>query len=87
MKINIPEWAYDHFWEEPPSGSMEFWALRFPPSCKVGDEILFYYKKTLVAKAVVALIEAPGISHCENSGRFKNRWKVFYSPETFLDLR
>ena len=87
MKINVPEWAINHFWEEPPEGHCEFWAFRFEPKCKVGDVILFYINKKFVAQAIVALIEPPGKSECESTGRFKNRWKVYWRPETFIDLR
>lgn len=87
MNINVAEQARDHFWEEPPSGSYEFWAFRFPPKCKVGDELTFKFDGVVVATAVVALIEPPGQSQCESSGRFKNRYKVYWDPETFEDLR
>ena len=87
MNINIPDWAIEHFWEEPPKGNWEFWAFRFKPKCQIGDKINFHYQKNLVAQAIVNYIEPPGNSECENTARFKNRWKVFWLPETFIDLR
>ena len=87
MRINIPNWAIEHFWEEPPQGHMEFWAFRFPPKCKIGDTIEFLINHKVVAKAIVHIIEKPGQSFCESTGKFKNRWKVYWLPETFIDLR
>jgi len=29
MKINIPEWAWSHFWEEPPPDALEFWEKNY----------------------------------------------------------
>ncbi len=66
---------------------MEFWAFRFVPKCQVGDIIEFYFDKAKVAEARVFDIERPGVSSCEHSDRFKNRWKVFWRPESFRDLR
>lgn len=87
MKINVSEAVIDHFWEEPPEGSLEFWAFRFPVKASVGDTIYFHFNKKLIAKAVIHAIEKPGISNCESTGRYKNRWKVFWKQETFEDLR
>ena len=87
MKINVPEWAIGHFWDEPPAGHHEFWAMRFQPKCMIGDMIKFYFKKKLIAQAVVSYMEGPGRSMCESSGRFGGRYKVFWSPESFEDLR
>lgn len=87
MNINIPDEAMDHFWEEPPAGSMEFWSFRFPPPCKVGDELIFRHKKEAIAKGVVWRIERPGQSSCEKTGKFRRGWKVFWRPESFEDLR
>lgn len=87
MNINIPEWARDHFWEEPPEGHMEFWAFRFHPPCKIGDELIFRFDGKPVAKAIVDEIEPPGQSECETTGRFEYRWKVFWTNESFIDLR
>lgn len=87
MNINVPLTVRDHFWEEPPPDAWEFWSFRWPPPCKVGDELLFRFDKTIVARAVVARIEKPGQSVCEGTGRFRNGWKVFWTPESFQDLR
>jgi hypothetical protein len=87
MIINVPEGALKHFWEEPPAGHWEFWAFRFKPKCKVGDRIIFKFDGKPIAEAVVAKIERPGQSVCKSTGRFKNRWKVYWTPESFIDLR
>jgi len=87
MKINVPEAARDHFWEEPPPDTIEFWSFRFPPPCKVGDPLLFCFDKQVVATAVVDHFERPGQSKCEATGRFGGGWKVFWMPESFRDLR
>lgn len=88
MKITVPPEMEEHFWEEPPEDSWEFWAFVWPvKKAKVGDTIYFYLNKKLIATAIIALIEPPGESSCETTGRYKNRWKVFWKPETFKDLR
>jgi hypothetical protein len=87
MNINVPEWAREHFWEEPPAGSTEFWSFRFPPPCKVGDRLFFRFDGVVVAEAVVSFIEKPGQSECEATGRFRSGWKVFWTPESFVDRR
>lgn len=85
MKINVPESEHEHFWEEPPPGSEEFWALRFPPKATVGDKVVFHMNKQPVAEAVISRIEKPGESECEQTGRFKHRWKAYFTE--FRDLR
>lgn len=87
MNINVPEWARDHFWEEPPPDSEEFWSFRFPPPCKEGDVLHFRFDKRLVATAIADRIERPGQSVCDATGRFGRGWKVFWRPDTFVDLR
>lgn len=83
MNVNIPESARDHFWVEPPAGSMEFWSFRFKPPCQVGDQLIFRFDGKAVAIAIVAKIEKPGQSSCDQTGRFKSGWKVFWKPESF----
>jgi len=87
MNINVPESARDHFWEEPPVGYYEFWAFRFKPPCEDDDELLFRFDGKVVARAFVSFIEPPGQSSCESTAKFKHRWKVFWAPESFEDLR
>jgi hypothetical protein len=87
MNINVPAWARDHFWEEPPAGSCEFWGFRFPPPCKVGDELVFKFDGVPVARAVVYQIVPPGMTRCEQTGRFNTTHNVFWLPESFVDLR
>lgn len=87
LRINVPTFAQKNFWNEPPAGHIEFWAFRYKPACKVGDIIEFYFGKTKVAEAKVAIIEAAGFSQCEHSGKYRNSWKVFWLPESFKDLR
>lgn len=87
MTINVPKWARDHFWVEPPADSEEFWGFRFRPTCIPGDEITFQFDKKPVASAIVDRIEKPGQSQCDSTGRFGTLWKVFWKQETFKDLR
>lgn len=89
MNINVPNRRdiREHFWEEPPQGSIEFCAVWFPPPCKVGDPLIFRFDGVPVAKAVVHRIEKPGMSRCERTGGFENCYKVYWLPETFVDLR
>ena len=87
MKINVPDWAKDHFWEEPPPGANEFWGFRFKPKCQVGDKITFLMDGKPVAESIVAGIEKPGQSACDTTGRFKSLWKVFWKNEDFKDIR
>ncbi len=87
MNINVPLFARQHFWEEPPSGSAEFWGFRFPPPCKPGDSLTFKFDGVPVARAVVHSIVAPGKSKCDRTGKFNRTYNVFWMPETFIDLR
>lgn len=87
MNINVPEWALEHFWNEPPAGSREFWSFRFKPPCRVGEELIFRSNKKPIARAIADEIEPPGRSACASTGRFRSGWKVFWRPETFQDLR
>lgn len=87
MNINVPASARSHFWEDPPLGSREFWSFRFKPPCAVGDNLTFRFDGTAVASAVVSEIQPPGQSECEATGKFRSGWKVFWTPESFLDLR
>lgn len=87
MKIRVPPWAESHFWEEPPEGAEEFWAFRQRPVVQVGDELRFERGGKIVATAIVSRIEAPGESACDHTGGFCQRWKVFWAPESFKDLR
>ncbi len=87
MNINVPPQARDHFWEEPQPGAMEFWAFRFRPPCKVGDQLIFRFDGVPVARATVHAIEPPGRDECARTGRWRNSWKVYWLPESFEDLR
>jgi hypothetical protein len=87
MLISVPSTALDHFWEELPEGNWEFWAFRWPVRAKKGDTIYFYQSKQLIATAVIAKIEKPGKSECERTGKYKNMWKVYWRPDSFVDLR
>lgn len=86
MNVNIPEAARDHFWEEPPPGSSEFWSFRFRPPCEIGDQLIFKFDKKPVATAIVAKIERPGQSSCDQTGRFKSGWKVYWNQDSFKKL-
>lgn len=86
MKINVPESEHRHFWEEPPAGHEEFWAFRFKPKASLGDRVVFHMDKQAVAEAVISRIEPPGKTACEQTGRFGNRWKVFWTPESFRKI-
>ena len=85
MKIKVPPFAQDHFWEEPQNGDMEFWAFKEEPDCKVGDTIEFYFGSKLVATAKVARIERPNLSDCLSTGRFKQKWKIHWYNTSFKD--
>lgn len=87
MRINVPPAAQAHFWEEPPPGSVEFWAFRFPPRCSEGERLSFRFDGQEVASAVVSRIERPGQSACAGTGRYGNLWKVFWDPRSFVDRR
>lgn len=87
MKINVPKEAIDHFWEEPEEEAQEFWAFTWPVRAKVGDPIYFYFNKKLIASSIIDRIEKPGQSQCDRTGRFKNKWKVFWRNEDFKDER
>lgn len=87
MRINVPQCGRDHFWEEPPARHADFWAFRFEPKCRPGDIIEFYFDGEKVAQATVYLVQRPGRSQCAATGKFRNRWKVCWLPETFIDLR
>ena len=76
-----------HFWDEPPKGSMEFWSFRFQPPCMVGDSLFFRSCGKVIARATVELIEQPWLSKCDGSGRFHAGWKIFWTPESFVDMR
>jgi hypothetical protein len=87
VNINVPSWAQAHFWEEPPAGAEEFWAFRFAPPCRPGDALVFRFDGVVVAQAVCDRVEPPGESRCDHSGGWEFRYKVFWRPETFVDLR
>lgn len=87
MNINVPAWARDHFWEEPPPGHHEFWSFRFPPPCQAGDPLNFKFDGVTVATAIVSFVEQPGQSKCAGSGRFENGYKVYWTPASFKDVR
>ena len=88
MKINIPPSVLNHFWKQEPEGTIyEFWALRFPIKAKPGDTVHFMLEGKEVAQSTVAFVEPPGKSVCDTTGKYKNRWKVFWDCKSFKDLR
>jgi hypothetical protein len=87
MNVNIPEHAREHFWVEPLPGHTEFWSFRFKPPCKPGDKLIFRFDKKPVAEAIVLRVEKPGMTRCSQTGKFLSGWKVFWSPESFIDTR
>jgi len=40
-----------------------------------------------LAQATVDFVEPPGKSMCDTTGKYKNRWKVFWKCSSFKDLR
>jgi len=88
MNVTVPESeiANGHFWEEPPAGSEEFWAFRWPVKAQVGDRVVFNLNKKPIAEAVISRIEKPGESECAETGRFGNKWKVFWTQDSFRKL-
>jgi hypothetical protein len=87
MKINVPLNVVDHFWEQEPPGTVyEFWAIRFPIKAKPGDIIHFMIDGKEAAQAIVSFVEPPGKSQCDTTGRYRNRWKVFWECKTFKKL-
>lgn len=88
MNINVKPEHRDHFWDEPPDGFVEFWSFgRWKPPCKAGDPLIFRFDGAMVARAVCHVVEPPGQSKCAHSGRHANGWKVYWLPETFIDMR
>jgi len=88
MKINVSPAMVSHFWEQEPVGTThEFWALRFPIKAKPGDTIHFMIDDKELAQATVDFVEPPGKSMCDTTGKYKNRWKVFWKCSSFKDLR
>lgn len=88
MKITVQESGLDHFFHEPPSDVVEeFWALRWPIKAKVGDAIEFRCNGELIARSKVSRVERPGESECSSTGKYGNRWKVYWRLDEFEDLR
>lgn len=88
FQIKIPKSVWKHFWEEPPEGHVwEFWAFRTKPNVKPGEKIQFTFEGRPVAEVTTHLVEEPGKSECEQTGKFKNKWKVWWNLSTFKDLR
>jgi hypothetical protein len=84
--IEVPKSARDHFWVEPPKGNLEFWGFRHPVIVLPGEKITFTFDGTPVAEAVALKTEEPGKTECNQTGRFKNSYKVFWDPEQFRKL-
>jgi hypothetical protein len=87
MNINVPTEAREHFWEDPPEGAWEFWSFRFKPPVDIGEKLFFRFDRQIVAQAVCAKIEPPGKSSCESTGKYRHGWKVFWLPDSFIDMR
>ena len=68
MKITVPVWAREHFWEEPPNGSREFWAFRFKPRCQVGDEINFRFDRKHWLRQRSPKFSRPARVHAKKQG-------------------
>jgi hypothetical protein len=85
LNITVPSSEIDngHFWQEPPPNTEEFWAFIWPVRAKVGDPIYFNLDRKPIAEAVISRIEKPGESQCAETDRFLNRWKVFWTQESF----
>lgn len=87
MKITVPDFAMDHFWEEPPADSEEFWGFRWKPKAQVGDTIHFMHHGIEIARAIIDRIERPGTAACDRTGKFSRTWNVFWTQESFQDMR
>jgi hypothetical protein len=86
MNITVPPAEAEHFWQEPAENMEEFWAFRWPVKAQVGDRVVFNLNKKPIAEAVISRIEKPGEHECETTGRFLNRWKVYWTPESFKKI-
>lgn len=88
MNITVHEAALDHFWEEPPPDSIEFWKFRWPPPCKIGDPLYFRLNKRVIASATVYEIIHRPRSYTDDRGvTFGPGFYIYWLPETFVDLR
>ena len=85
--IRVPPIALEHFWEEPPEDTWEFWGCREQPDCAPGDILTFTVAGIPVAAAQVHHVEEPGQSACDRTDYWRNAYKVFWTPESFIDLR
>jgi hypothetical protein len=61
----------------------QFWAFRSRPQALKGERIIFTFDGEPVAESVVAFVEAPGSSRCDNTGKYLNFWKVYWNPKDF----
>lgn len=88
MNINVPESAIAHFWVEPPPDSIEFWKMRFPPPCKMGETLWFRYQKVIIASAIVSQIIHRPRNYTDDKGvTFGPGFYIYWQPESFVDRR
>jgi hypothetical protein len=85
--IEVPKGARDHFWQEPPAGNYEFWAFKDQPYLFPGEKITFTFDRNPVAEVPCAFVEEPGKSQCQQTGKYKEHFKIYWNPQQFTDLR
>ena len=82
MKIHVPPSAREHFWEELPEVTVNLWAFKSKPRCKIGDELIFMFDGRPVATARVSGIEPPRLPWREGG----KEWRVFWHQKSFQAL-
>jgi hypothetical protein len=82
LYIEVPKSERDHFWQDK-SAPLEFWAFKDRPRVLIGEKIVFSFDKKPVAQATVHHTEEPGASKCTTTGKYEDRYKVFWDTKSF----
>ena len=82
--VPVPKSEIDHFWDEPPPGSIEWWTLpRRPTKLNVGDYIYFAIAGSIVGRARVDELMVREDLVCSATGRHWKGCHVMWRSEDF----
>jgi 2'-5' RNA ligase len=84
FQIEVPKESRDHFSQESVKGMLEFWAFKDRPRCFVNERIVFTFDGRPFAEARVLRIEEPGNSACAQTKKYRDYYKVLWSPNTVV---
>ena len=68
------------------AGGLQYWSSLYPPQCKKGDELKFFYLGNLLGYAKVVDVFAPCVSDLDRKGIDNKKWRIVFDPQCIYNI-